>query len=82
MSGHPNFKPPVPSDVHAAAHRSALSAEIETLRAEAEMEPLRAQATELLETFKAGPDVLAAYLRNVRLALFERAQQVFLEVSR
>ena len=62
--------------------QSKRAVEIETLRAEAEMEPLRAQATELLETFKAGPEVLAAYLRNVRLALFERAQQVFLEVSR
>lgn len=62
--------------------QSKRAVEIETLRAEAEMEPLRAQATELLETYKAGPDVLAAYLRNVRLSLYERAQQVFLEVSR
>jgi regulator of protease activity HflC (stomatin/prohibitin superfamily) len=62
--------------------QSKRAVEIETLRAEAEMEPLRAQAAELLETFKAGPDVLAAYLRNVRLSLFERAQQVFLEVTR
>jgi regulator of protease activity HflC (stomatin/prohibitin superfamily) len=62
--------------------QSKRAVEIETLRAEAEMEPLRAQATELMETYKAGPEVLAAYLRNVRLSLYERAQQVFLEVSR
>ncbi len=62
--------------------QSKRAVEIETLRAEAEMEPLRAQAAELLETYKAGPEVLAAYLRNVRLSLYERAQQVFLEVSR
>ncbi len=62
--------------------QSRRAVEIETLRAQAEMEPLRAQAAELLETFKAGPEVLAAYLRNVRLALYEKAHQVFLEVRR
>lgn len=62
--------------------QSKRAVEIETLRAEAEAEPLRAQAAELLETYKAGPAVLAAYLRNVRLALYERAQQVFVEVGR
>jgi regulator of protease activity HflC (stomatin/prohibitin superfamily) len=62
--------------------QSKRAVEIETLRAQAEMEPLRAQAAELLETHKAGPAVLAAYLRNVRLALFDKAQQVFLEVGR
>lgn len=61
--------------------QSRRAVEIETLRAQAEMEPLRAQAAELLETFKAGPAVLAAYLRNVRLALYEKAEQVFLEVK-
>ncbi|MEO8097858.1 MAG: SPFH domain-containing protein [Acidobacteriota bacterium] len=62
--------------------QSKRAVEIETLRAQAEMEPLRAQAAELAETFKAGPAVLAAYLRNVRLSLYEKAQQVFLEVTR
>ncbi|MCC6535958.1 MAG: SPFH domain-containing protein [Bryobacterales bacterium] len=61
--------------------QSRRAVEIETLRAQAEAEPLRAQAAELLETFKAGPAVLAAYLRNVRLALYEKAGQVFLEVK-
>lgn len=62
--------------------QSKRAVEIETLRAQAEMEPLRAQAAELAETFKAGPTVLASYLRNVRLSLYEKAQQVFLEVAR
>jgi regulator of protease activity HflC (stomatin/prohibitin superfamily) len=62
--------------------QSKRAVEIETLRAQAEMEPLRAQAAELMETYKAGPAVLAAYLRNVRLSLYEKAQQVFLEVAR
>lgn len=62
--------------------QSKRAVEIETLKAQAEMEPLRAQAAELLETFKAGPTVLAAYLRNVRLSLYEKAQQIFLEVAR
>lgn len=62
--------------------QSRRAVEIETLRAQAEMEPLRAQAAELLETYRAGPTVLAAYLRNVRLALYGKAQQLFLEVGR
>lgn len=62
--------------------QSKRAVEIETLRAQAEMEPLRAQAAELAETYKAGPVVLASYLRNVRLALYDKAQQVFLEAAR
>jgi regulator of protease activity HflC (stomatin/prohibitin superfamily) len=62
--------------------QSKRAVEIETLKAQAEMEPLRALAAELTETFKAGPTVLAAYLRNVRLSLWEKAQQVFLEAGR
>jgi len=61
--------------------QSRRAVEIETLRAQAEAEPLQAQAAELLETFKAGPAVLTAYLRNVKLALYEKASQVFLEVK-
>ncbi|MEO5924127.1 MAG: SPFH domain-containing protein [Bryobacteraceae bacterium] len=62
--------------------QSKRAVEIETLRSQAEMEPLRAQAAELAETYKAGPTVLEAYLRNVRLALYDKASQVFLEVKR
>lgn len=62
--------------------QSKRAVEIETLRAQAEMEPLRAQAAELTETFKAGPAVLAAYLRNVKLSLYDKAQQLYLEVQK
>jgi regulator of protease activity HflC (stomatin/prohibitin superfamily) len=58
--------------------QSKRAVEIETLRAQAEMEPLRAQAAELVTTFRAGPEVLKAYLRNVRLSLYDKAQQIFL----
>ncbi|MFB3826624.1 MAG: SPFH domain-containing protein [Bryobacteraceae bacterium] len=62
--------------------QSKRAVEIETLRAQAEVEPLKAMATELAALRQAGPEVLSAYLRNVRLALFDKAQQVFLEVRR
>ena len=54
--------------------------EIETLKAQAELEPLARLAAQLTDLKKAGGEqALRAYTRNVRLALFERAQQVFLE---
>ena len=46
------------------------------------MEPIKALAAELSTLHRAGPNVLGAYLRNVRLALYERAQQVFLEAGK
>ena len=61
--------------------QSKRAVEIETLRAQAEMEPLRAQAAELAATFRAGPGVLTAYLRNVRLSLYEKAQQIYLATN-
>ena len=62
--------------------QSRRAVEIETLKAQAEVEPLKSLAAELAELHRAGPDVLAAYLRNVRLALFDKAQQVYLEARR
>ena len=38
-------------------------------------------ADQLTELKESGPDVLPAYTRNVKLALFEQASQVFLEVK-
>ncbi len=59
--------------------QSRRAVEIETLNARAEVEPLQALA-EQLATLKAdGPEVLQAYLRNVRLQLYTQAQQVILE---
>jgi regulator of protease activity HflC (stomatin/prohibitin superfamily) len=62
--------------------QSRRAVEIETLRAQAEVEPLTAMAGELGQLHRAGPDVLGAYLRNVRLALYDKAQQIYLEVRR
>ena len=62
--------------------QSRRAVEIETLRAQAEMAPIRSLAQELLELHRSGPAVLAAYLRNVRMALLDKAQQIYLEVSR
>jgi len=62
--------------------QSRRAVEIETLKAQAEVEPVKALAAELAALHRAGPNVLGAYLRNVRLALFERAQQVFLEAGK
>ena len=50
-----------------------------TLRAEAEVEPLVMLAAQLTELKESGPDVLAAYLRNVRLDLFKKAKNIYLE---
>ena len=59
--------------------QSKRAVEIETLRAEAEVEPLQMLASQLRELKESGPDVLKAYLRNVRLALFKKAKHIYLE---
>jgi len=61
--------------------QSRRAVEIETLKAQAEVEPLQALAAELGELHKSGPNVLGAYLRNVKLGLFEKARQVYWEVN-
>lgn len=75
----------VSSDIslaHASADQkivqSRRAVEIETLRAHAEVEPLVALAEQLKELNQGGPEVLQAYLRNVRLQLYNQAQQVIL----
>jgi regulator of protease activity HflC (stomatin/prohibitin superfamily) len=61
--------------------QSKRAVEIETLKAQAEVEPLTAMTTqlELLKT-TGGQDALDAYVRNLRLGLYSKAQQVFVEV--
>ncbi len=61
--------------------QSKRAVEIETLRAEAEVEPLLALAEQLTHIKDKGPDVLDAYLRNVRLELFKQAKNIILEVE-
>lgn len=62
--------------------QSKRAVEIETLQAQAEVEPLVAVAGQLRELHKGGEGALTAYLRNVRLALFEKAERVFLSAGR
>jgi len=62
--------------------QSRRAVEIETLRAQAEVEPVKSLAAELADLHRAGPDILDAYLRNVRLALYDKAQQIYLEAGK
>jgi regulator of protease activity HflC (stomatin/prohibitin superfamily) len=62
--------------------QSKRAVEIETLKAQAEVEPIKLLAAELAELKRRGPDVLEAYVRNVRLKLFEKPREVYLEVRR
>ncbi len=61
--------------------QSKRAVEIETLNAQAEVEPLKALAEQLMELKKSGPDALEAYLRNVRLRLYSHAQTILREVK-
>jgi regulator of protease activity HflC (stomatin/prohibitin superfamily) len=65
---------------HAAADQkivqSRRAVEIETLNAQAEVEPLLAMATQLKELRSQGAGALDLYIRNVRLGLFPKAASV------
>jgi regulator of protease activity HflC (stomatin/prohibitin superfamily) len=62
--------------------QSKRAAEIETLKAQAEVQPLISLASQLSELKTTGEGALRAYVRNVRLGLFGNAQQVVLETKR
>jgi len=61
--------------------QSKRAVEIETLNAQAEVEPLTALSEQLARLKEAGPEALEAYRRYVRLTLFEKAERVFQEVQ-
>jgi regulator of protease activity HflC (stomatin/prohibitin superfamily) len=61
--------------------QSRTAVEIETLKAEAEVEPLQALSKQLTELKKSGLDALPAYVRNVKLRLFSEARKVIAEVG-
>lgn len=61
---------------------SKRSVEIEGLKAQAEVAPIKSLAAELSSLKAAGGDALQAYVRNVRLALLDKAQQIYREESR
>ena len=62
--------------------QSRRAVEIETLKAQAEVEPLRALARQLTDLKASGSTALATYVRNVKLSLFNQARRVILEVGR
>jgi regulator of protease activity HflC (stomatin/prohibitin superfamily) len=61
--------------------QSRRAVEIETLKAQAEVEPLLALAQQLAFLKRSGPSALPAYVRSVRLKLFGTAQRAVLEVK-
>lgn len=61
--------------------QSRRAVEIETLKAEAEAEPLRKLAAQLGELESRGSGALATYVRNVRLSLLDKAQRIFVEAK-
>jgi regulator of protease activity HflC (stomatin/prohibitin superfamily) len=60
---------------------SRRAVEIETLKAQAEVQPLVALAGQLRDLKKSGAGALEAYIRNVRLKLFSEAKGVIMEVG-
>ena len=62
--------------------QSRRAVEIASLNAQAEVEPLQRLADQLGTLKKMGSGVLTAYLRNVRLSLFGKADQAVLEVNK
>lgn len=61
---------------------SKRATEIETLRAQAEVAPLMSLYKQLVELRRSGPEVLRAYVRNVKLALWSKVKHVILEVEK
>lgn len=61
--------------------QSKRAVEIETLNAQAEIEPLERMAAQLGELKRSGNGVLDAYVRNVKMALFSQANDTFVELK-
>jgi regulator of protease activity HflC (stomatin/prohibitin superfamily) len=62
--------------------QSRRAVEIETLKAQAEVEPLVQLSEQLKELKKTSPRAVSTYLRNVRLGLYSAAKQAIVEVKR
>jgi regulator of protease activity HflC (stomatin/prohibitin superfamily) len=62
--------------------QSKRAVEIQTLNAQAEVEPLNWLAAQLTELRKNGPDALPLYLRNIRLALYAKASHIIMEMKK
>jgi hypothetical protein len=61
--------------------QSRRAVEIETLKAQAEVEPLRALAGTLARLKESGPDAIHTYLRSVRLKLYNQASRIVIETK-
>jgi regulator of protease activity HflC (stomatin/prohibitin superfamily) len=61
--------------------QSKRAVEINTMRAQAEVQPLLRVAEQLKELKGSGKEALALYLRNVKLGLFKKARRVIAEVQ-
>jgi regulator of protease activity HflC (stomatin/prohibitin superfamily) len=59
--------------------QSKRAVEIETLRSQAEVEPLTRLAAQLSALKKQGSEALRTYVRNVRLGLLDKSAQTFIE---
>jgi len=61
---------------------SKRAVEIQTMNAEAEVEPLKWLAEQLQLLKQSGPDAIPGYLRNVRLDLYKRARRIVLDMGK
>ena len=61
--------------------QSRTSVQIETLRAQAEVQMLEQLADQLSAIKKSGGKTLAAYVRNVRLSLLSKAKRIFISTD-
>jgi regulator of protease activity HflC (stomatin/prohibitin superfamily) len=62
--------------------QSKRAVQIETLNAQAEVEPLNWLAAQLSDLRKNGSEALPLYLRNIRLALYAKASHIILEMKK
>ncbi len=61
--------------------QSRRAVEIETLNAQAEIEPLERMAAQLGDLKRSGQGALQSYVRNVRMSLFSQADKAFVELK-
>jgi regulator of protease activity HflC (stomatin/prohibitin superfamily) len=61
---------------------SKKAVEIQTMKAQAEVEPLRWLAEQLRQLKQSGADAIPGYLRNVRLDLYRQARHIILDMKK
>jgi regulator of protease activity HflC (stomatin/prohibitin superfamily) len=62
--------------------QSRRAVEIETNRAQAEIQPLRWMAQQIDDLKQSGEEALSAYIRNIRLDLYSKAKRIILREKR